>query len=78
MQMSGAISMLHAPVGGLAGVHDAADDDEVDEAAQALVAAEPLDEAGQVLHAVQAGHGEQHRLVLVLRAEDCRLSSCVP
>ena len=55
-----------APVGGLGGVDDAANNDKIDEATQALVAAEPLDEAGQVLDAVQARHREQDRLVLVL------------
>ena len=48
-------------------LHSLTHDDEVDEGAEARVVCIPLREACQVLHLVQAGHGEEDGLVAVLQ-----------
>ncbi len=59
-------SRAHARRARLRRVHDAAHDDQIAGSAQALALGIKLHQAGQVLHAVQTCHGEQHRLVAVL------------
>ena len=59
---------------GLRRVDNASHYDEIAQLAQALVAAEPLRQPCEVFHMVQAGHGEDDGLVLVLQARITRTS----
>ena len=60
---------LNTPVRCLGRVHSASNDDEIHQGPQARVVGVPLHHARQVLHAVQARHGEEDRLALVLHID---------
>lgn len=68
--------ILLLPVCCLAGVHNAAHNDQVAQFLQALVLAKPFCKACEVLHMVQPRHGEDDGLVIVLRKQPQKQSEC--